>query len=271
MSHQTKVYGVIGNPVMHSLSPRIHNRGFVELDFDGVYVPFLVDDLEAFLDLARLLHVEGFSVTIPHKEAVLPFLATRDETVRNTGACNTVVRRTEGWCGVNTDVDGFLEPLRKRFDGSIPGGLPCTVVGAGGAARAVVYGLSRNRARVLVVNRSSQRARRLADEFGCRWAELDTAGMALMRQYSDLIVQTTSVGMEPDTSGDPIPDYVFSGTETVYDIVYKPRETCLLRRARAAGCTVLSGRQMFLSQAHAQFKLFAGTRYPAIGEETQDP
>ena len=259
----TRVYGVVGNPVMHSRSPRIHNRGFRALGMDAVYLPFLVDDIDAFWDVADALDIRGLSVTVPHKQGILAGIADRDPVVRATGACNTVVRDGAGapWRGTNTDVAGFLAPLREVLGGELPRGLGATVIGAGGAARAVVHGLVTHGARVLILNRGSDRGRRLAADFSARYEALDESGYAAARDHADLVVQTTSVGMTPDT-GDPAPGLRFTGREVVYELVYSPQVTPILRRAIDAGCRVVGGIRMLHAQAMAQFRLFAGAEYP---------
>jgi len=156
-------------------------------------------------------------------------------------------------------VEGFLNPLLRRL-GEIRPGLGATVIGAGGAARAVVCALARSGVRPLILNRSVQRARGLAEDFGCRGGGLDQ--VELIQGHNELIVQTTSVGMEPAVEGDPLPDYRFNGSELVYDLVYKPQLTVFLKRAEAAGCTVIPGREMLDRQAEIQFKLFTGQDYP---------
>ncbi len=259
---ETAVFGVIGDPIAHTLSPLIHNRGFAALGMDAVYLPFLVDEPAPFLKAAETLDIRGFSVTIPHKQAVIPLLERRDRFVESAGACNTVMKSPTGWSGFNTDSEGFLSPLRQELGGEIPPGLKATVIGAGGASRAVVSALREHGARVLVLNRTPGRAEELARAFDASWACLDENGIGLMSAYSDLIVQTTSVGMEPEPDGDPAPGYLFTGREVAYDLVYRPAVTRFLSRARAAGCRIVLGSRMLLAQAFAQFKLFTGREYP---------
>jgi 3-dehydroquinate dehydratase / shikimate dehydrogenase len=260
VTRETAVYGVIGNPVMHSRSPHIHNRGFRLLEQNAVYLPFLVDDVPAFLALADLLRMRGVSVTIPHKQQVIAHLAGRDPAVTAVGACNTLVRDNGGWRGMNTDVPGFLEPLLGS--GFEPAGRKATVVGAGGAARSVVYALRNKGMPVLVLNRTPQRAATLAQEMGCEWGSLETADLARIADFPDLIVQTTSSGMTPHTDEDPIEAYALRGSEWVYDLVYSPRETRLLRRAAARGCRTVRGGAMLIAQAMTQFRAFAEADYP---------
>jgi 3-dehydroquinate dehydratase / shikimate dehydrogenase len=260
----TSVYGVIGNPVMHSRSPRIHNCGFGALGRDAVYIPFLVDDVDAFWEVADALEVRGLSVTAPHKQAVIRHLSDQDDVVRATGACNTALRERVGapWTGTNTDVAGFLAPLRELFGGTLPRGLGATVIGAGGAARAVVHALAGAGARVLVLNRGEDRGRRLAADFAVQHASLDEQGFAVARGYADLVVQTTSVGMAPGNTADPAPGIVFTGREIVYELVYSPPVTPFLQRALDAGCRVVEGIRMLQAQAMEQFRLFTGAEYP---------
>ena len=258
----TEIYAIIGNPVKHSISPQIHNRGFAALGLNAVYLPMLVDNLSDFFPLAELLKMKGVSITMPHKVNVLKLLTARDESVTQVGACNTLVWRNSGWMGSNTDVEGFLTPLNKNYFGRLPRGLSATVIGAGGVARAVVYALVKNGCEVLVLNRTKERARRMGNDFGCRWAGCDEEGIELMKHHSELIVQATSVGMEPEADCDPLPDYVFQGSEVVYDLVYQPHETLFLKRAERAGCRIIHGIDMLNAQAYAQFRLFTGRDYP---------
>ena len=266
---ETPVYGLIGNPVAHSRSPQIHNRGLTSAAVAGVYVPFLVDDVERFLDLAPSLGVRGLSVTIPHKEAVMALLHRADRSVSGAGACNTLVRERDGWAGYNTDAAGFMEPLSEQLAaGRIR---RATVIGAGGAARAIVWALREAGVDVLIANRTLQRAHTLATEMSAQAVGLTAPDLAQrVAACSDLIVQSTSVGMErhgaaaPDEADDPVAHIPLAGHEIVYDIVYAPPETPLLKRARAAGCEIVFGRQMLLGQAYAQFHLFTGVHYPAV-------
>ena len=258
----TQIFGIIGNPVMHTSSPNIHNRGFAGISFNAVYIPLLVDDLEAFFEIADLLNIQGVSVTIPHKEDVLPYLTEEDDCVRSTRACNTLLRKQKGWHGTNTDINGFVKPLLDVYGGAVPEDLHAGVVGAGGAARAVVFALRKYGASVAVINRSAGRAETLAQAFQCEWGGIDSSGIELLGSYADLIVQTTSVGMAPETDIEPLPDYQFKGSEVVYDLVYKPQTTRFLGRAARAGCRTISGIEMLYEQAYAQFRLFTGKSYP---------
>ena len=261
----TPVFGIIGNPVAHSRSPEVHNRGLAAAGVAGVYVPFRVDVVTEFLHLAPSLGVRGLSVTIPHKETVMALLARTDPSVLGAGACNTLVWEQGGWTGYNTDIAGFLAPLQPALAaGRVR---RATVVGAGGAARAIVWALRGAGVEVLVVNRNPQRAQRLASEMGAAAVALAARDLpAQVARHSDLIVQATSVGMHAaaaDAAHDPIAAVPLGGHEIVYDIIYTPPNTPLIQRAREAGCQVVTGGQMLLGQAYEQFRLFTGMEYPA--------
>jgi 3-dehydroquinate dehydratase/shikimate dehydrogenase len=266
---ETFVCGVIGNPIAHSRSPELHNRGYEALGLNGVYIPFLVDDVPAFFELAEMLDLRGFSVTMPHKRAVMNHLDERDNSLERIGACNTVVRRRHGgWYGTNTDAEGFLTPLEAQAPGLVRPETRATVIGAGGGARSVVYALCSRGIRPLILNRTPDKARALAEAFSCESGGLDDEGISRMRKNADLIVQATGAGMEPDPEADPLPGYRFSGSEVVYDLVYQPLMTVFLQRAKQAGCRIVSGLAMLFSQGAAQFKHFTGLEFP---REALDP
>ena len=269
----TPVFGIMGNPVAHSRSPEVHNRGLAAAGVAGVYVPFQVDVVAEFLRLAPSLGVHGLSVTIPHKETVMALLARTDPSVRGAGACNTLVWEQGGWTGYNTDSAGFVAPLQSTLAaGRVR---RATVVGAGGGARAIVWALRRAGVEVLIANRNPQRAQRLASEMGAAAIALSAGDLAAhVARHGDLIVQATSVGMHagaadatPGVAHDPIAAVPLAGHEIVYDIVYTPPNTPLIRRAREAGCQVVTGGEMLLGQAYEQFRLFTGMEYPASERE----
>lgn len=262
IDHRTKLFGIIGNPVLHSKSPAYHTGAFRDAGLNGLYLPFPADDLEAFFRTAELIALQGLSVTIPHKEGVRRFLASEEPAVAGAGACNTVLRGTEGWRGTNTDVPGFLEPLSETLRSARGNpdlrGLRVTVLGAGGAARGAVYALTRAGADVLILNRTAAKAELLARHIGgaISVAGMDAEGISRSASYRDVVVQTTSVGMTPNIDEDPLPEFRFEGSEIVYDLVYTPPETKFLGRAKEAGCIVLSGMVMFRRQAELQQELF---------------
>jgi 3-dehydroquinate dehydratase/shikimate dehydrogenase len=260
LSPSTKVFGIIGNPVMHSYSPVIHNAGFEGAGFDGVYVPFEIDSLDSYTALCSHIDIRGFSVTHPFKEDVIKVLSEAGEAVTSIGACNTVRRTAGGWEGENFDWSGFLVPLDRLL--APLAGKRGVILGAGGAAKAVAYALTQAGMEILILNRTPGRAGELADLYGCPWGGLDSGGIKKIGEYSDLIVQTTSLGMHPHEEDDPIRAYDFHGHELVYDLVYVPNKTALLRRAEKRGCRILNGKEMLLQQAYRQFMYFTGQPYP---------
>ncbi|MDR0453157.1 MAG: type I 3-dehydroquinate dehydratase [Treponema sp.] len=259
----TRLLGILGYPLHATSSPPFFNRAFTEENIDAVYVPFPADTLESFLEIAGELNIEGVSVTVPYKEQVLPFLARSSERVRSVGACNTMVRTPEGWAGYNTDIRGFSDSLLGFIGRKDLAGRRISIIGAGGAARAAASEVFRLKGKALILNRTLARAKRLAQPYKFPCANADPEGAEMMRKYSDIIIQTTSVGMEPDVGGDPMPDYKFAGHEKVMDLVYKPEETVFMKRAAAAGCRVINGYDMLIIQAIYQYQFFIGTEFPA--------
>lgn len=257
VNDRTGIYGVVGNPVMHSLSPRIQNPGFIAINYNAVYCPFLSDSIKSFMMLAEMIRMRGFSVTVPFKVDVLKYLGNITREVKQIGSCNTVIRVPNMWKGTNTDYYGFLSPIEADIEsGRIRSAL---VIGAGGAADAVVWALTNRGVKVTVLNRTLQHAKRLAAKNNAQFDSLENC-----RKYEgtvDLVVQTTTVGMN-SAKDNPVPDFRFSGSEIAYDIVYKPRKTAFLKAAEAAGCTLHYGLEMLLSQGRLQFESFTGYHYP---------
>ncbi|MDR0600638.1 MAG: type I 3-dehydroquinate dehydratase [Treponema sp.] len=258
----TRIYAVVGYPLKTTFSPRIFNTAFSHEKIDAVYAPFPADNLNTFLSLARELNITGISITIPHKEKIIPHLRKASGAVASSGACNTIRWDGQGWEGINTDARGFSESLlgfmgKKNFRG-----LKITVLGAGGAARAVVSEIRRLKGKCLILNRNAVRARDLALVHGCKWGELDSQSLDTMERYSDIIVQTTPVGTFPHVDRDPFEPYHFKGHEMVMDLIYNPERTAFLARAQEAGCEVLNGLDMLIRQAKYQYRYFLGRDFP---------
>jgi 3-dehydroquinate dehydratase/shikimate dehydrogenase len=259
ISETTVINSIIGNPLKQSRSPHIHNRGYVEKGIDAVYVPFLCDSLPWFLRTADLLNINGSSVTVPFKSEIIPLVDQTDEAVKKIGASNTIYRDRAGkWLSTNTDKDGLIIPLLKFLKTDTLKGRKVAVVGAGGAARAAVFALQEQGAQVAVFNRTLSRARELADTFSCAAYVLNESSSEFLREYSSIIIQTTNAGMAPLEEINPLSFYHFQGDETVYDIIYKPEITLLMRSALDAGCLVLGGYSMLEEQAAVQFEIFTG-------------
>lgn len=254
ITRSTRVYGVLGNPLTHSLSPRLHNAAFAACAKDAVYIPMEAHDIEDFARFCGGIRLDGASVTIPFKESVRACAASLSVEAGKTGAVNTLLRRNGAWHGENTDIAGFLKPLRRRTD---PAKLRAVVLGAGGAGRAVTYGLISQGADVSIVETNPAKAEALARQFGARradWAELSTARW-------DLLVNATPVGMYPNFDESPVREEWLTG-EWVYDLVYNPKETRLLREAARRGCKVIYGSEMLLAQAIEQQLHWFGTVPP---------
>lgn len=252
---KTLVHGIIGRPVAHSLSPAMHNRAFAALGMNRVYVAFEVSDIAAAVAGIRGLGLAGLSVTIPHKEAVIPLLDEVDPVAAAIGAVNTVVCEDGRLVGHNTDWIGANRALAREMELA---GSRVVLVGAGGAARAVGFGLKEAGAGVVVVNRGRERGRALARDLGCDFVPLEAAaGLA-----GDALVNATSVGMAPDTGACPVPEEMAAAFPVVMDIVYAPARTRLLALAEAAGSRVVNGLWMLLYQGMAQFELWTGEEPP---------
>jgi len=250
----TALYGIIGWPLGHTLSPTLHNWGFGRLGIDARYdaFPLEPEGLPAFMERVRSGEIRGLSVTIPHKRAVMPLLDRITDRARGVGAVNTVFWDGDALCGENTDVIGVVAPLR----GLDPLPTSALVLGAGGAARAAVAGLLElGVADVAVANRTPDKAASLASDFGVR----AVAWEARMDEPCGLICNTTPLGMSGSMEDlSPWDADRFPEGCAAYDIVYNPLDTRFLRDARAAGCATVSGLEMFLHQGLAQFRLWTG-------------
>jgi 3-dehydroquinate dehydratase/shikimate dehydrogenase len=269
IGRSTAIYGVIANPVAHSMSPAIHNAAFEETGLDAVYVPLKVEtDPVAFVKAFRSLDVQGYSVTLPHKEAILPAMDEVDDLARRIGALNTVANRNGRLLGTNTDVTAAVTALEEALSGdparrkpanrSPLSGKRVLLIGAGGAARAVAFGLVARGAKVTVANRTHERAVRLAQELGC-----DSCALSELGSYqADVLINTTSVGMRPNVEETPAPASILRKNTVVFDAVYNPPETRLIREAKAAGCRTITGIAWFVNQAAAQFELWTGKSAP---------
>jgi 3-dehydroquinate dehydratase/shikimate dehydrogenase len=259
---KTRIFGIVGFPLKATSSPAFFNTIFSQQNLDAVYIPFPSDSLDAFMRLADLIGLEGASVTIPYKEEILPYLKLRSEKVDFVKACNTILRRPVGWVGANTDALGFSDALLNFIGAKNLKGKRVTIIGAGGAARAVAAEVYRLKGKALVLNRTLFRARDLAAPYRFAWSGLDGRGADMISKYSDIIIQTTSVGMEPDINADPLELYKFTGKEVVMDLIYKPETSHLLRRAAQAGCSVRNGYDMLIRQAQYQYTQFLGGDFP---------
>jgi 3-dehydroquinate dehydratase/shikimate dehydrogenase len=246
------VYGVVGQPVMHSLSPPMHNAGFAALGLNAVYLPLQAASAVDFLAFARAIGVRGVSITAPYKVALMSAVEAIDPVARRVGAINTIVVRDGKWIGANTDVEGFLRPLSGRVNLK---GVRATVLGAGGAARAVAVALADQRALVTISARRREAAQAVAE-----------LGRGVAGEFPppagswDVLVNATSAGSVSDPVN-PMEGADMDG-EIVFDLVYAPPVTPLLAAAEEAGCLTIGGLEMLVAQAERQFELWTGQRPP---------
>lgn len=257
----TEIFGITGYPMEATSSPEIHNRGYAAHKRNAVYIPVRSETIEEALEFAGELGIRGLSVTHPFKEKVLPELAEISAETAEIGACNTILRRSDGWAGYNTDISGFTRAILEFTGEKDLRHKNVAIIGAGGAAKAIALAVRRLRGKACVFNRTEKKAKELAHLHHFKWAPLERASLPLLKKYSDLIIQTTNVGMTPDTGKDPLDFYSFSGHEAVYDIIYAPWKTKLLQRAEAAGCRICNGFTMLRDQAYDQYQLFTGEPY----------
>jgi 3-dehydroquinate dehydratase/shikimate dehydrogenase len=255
LTRSARIYGVIADPVRHSISPVIHNRAFQARRMDAVYLPFLVSPahLRDFFQTAAALPVAGFSVTIPHKQRIIRYLDYVDPLARRIGAVNTVWRKGGKWRGTNTDAPGVTGPLGRRLrlrNASV------LIAGNGGAARGAAFALAEAGAKLAVAGRNPDRVRALAK--ACDAEPL--AREQLAGRHFDAVVHATPLGMWPNVDGCffdcEIP------ADVVFDMVYNPLETVLLRKAREQGKTAITGLEMFMEQAVRQFEIWTGVTAP---------
>ncbi len=263
---ETEIYGVIADPIGHSLSPLIHNAAFAERNLNKVYLPMRIprEYLRSFVDEAQELDIKGLSVTIPHKEAVLGLLTKADDVVQGVGACNTIVFDKGQRLGYNTDYRAAMESLEEATGGaggrrSPLSGKTVLIMGAGGVGKAIAYGLVRRGAVVVLTDGQPRIAERLAARLGARAVEWSKR----LTVSADVLINATPVGMHPNVDESPFPKHHLRPAMVVFDAVYNPESTLLVKDARWRNCRVITGVDMFVRQACLQFKLFTGQDGPA--------
>lgn len=261
IDEETMICGLIGLPVMHSVSPLIHNAAFAAEQMNGVYLPFEVKDIDSFVKRmvdprTRELNwnLRGLSVTAPHKQAVMQHLDWIEPNAKEMGAVNTVVIETDRLLGYNTDAAGLIEPLLQRL-GSLAD-REVAIIGAGGAARAAIWALQQQQARVTLFARNVEKARKLAEVFNISCELVSSASFA----GYDLVINTTPLGSGEHINQSPATAGQLNGARCIYDLIYNPTETKLLREARQVGCETLGGMEMLVAQAKLQFELWTGKK-----------
>ncbi|MDH7602826.1 MAG: shikimate dehydrogenase [Armatimonadota bacterium] len=263
----TKVLGVFGHPISHSLSPIIHNAAIEALHIDYIYVPFhvLPEGLGDAVQGIRALQIVGVNVTIPHKERVIEYLDEVDETARTIGSVNTVVNIKGRLKGFSTDGHGFLRSVEAEW-GKIDG-CRALILGAGGSAKAVAFALAGVGCEIVIANRTYSRAQELAElleSMGSKVGAIPLEREALAGAVSsaDLLVNTTSVGMHPDTDAVPIPADLIRPGLLVYDLIYNPPRTKLIQEAVAKGAKAINGLKMLVYQGALSFEMWTGIKPP---------
>ena len=254
ITEATDVYGLVGSPISHSVSPAMHNATFSATRLDAVYLPFPAADAEDFMTFGRALGVKGASVTIPFKVSLFDQMDEVYAVARRIGAINTIKSVDGRWIGGNTDAAAFLSPLRDRVDLQ---GARVAVIGAGGAARAVAVALSSSQATVTIYARNVLKAQEVA-----MTASAASKAMPPEPGSWDVLVNCTPVGMYPNVGDTPIDAALLTGRH-VYDLIYNPSSTRLLREAAKAGCQAIGGLEMLVAQAQEQFEWWTGMKAPA--------
>jgi 3-dehydroquinate dehydratase/shikimate dehydrogenase len=264
MARNTRVFGVIGDPVDHSFSPLLHNHIYKQLGINAIYLPFRVPrgQLADAVDWYGYIPVSGYSVTIPHKEAAAALSREKDHSVEVTGAANTLVRRNDGkFIGTNTDSAAAIDSLKAHLAERAKDGpavqlsqLSVLILGAGGVARAIAFGLHREGAQITITGRTYDRTQRLAEEVKCKAVDWH----ARHAVNCDVLINCTPVGMHPNVDEAPCHFSIMKPGMTVFDTIYRPETTLLIREARTRGCHTVTGVDMFVRQAARQIEMFVG-------------
>ncbi len=268
VSGKTRVCGIIGDPIEHTMSPVMHNAAFQELGIDYVYIPLRVrqEDVGNAVASMKALNIRGLNVTIPHKMAVIPFLDRLDPLAETIGAVNTIVNEDGILTGYNTDATGFLQALlEKEVE---PKGKNIIVLGAGGAAKGISFILAERGASLVILNRHLTRARDLTHRISqvfknqVKALALNEENLSKVLDRADVLINTTSVGMIPDMDITPVPARLLKPGLIVFDIVYNPLKTRLLKESEAIGGKTISGIEMLVWQGALAFEKWTGRKAP---------
>jgi shikimate dehydrogenase len=267
---RTRICSLFGDPVEHSVSPAMHNAAFKERKLDFIYLPFRIRETELgkAADMARTLNMKGFNVTIPHKVKIIPYLDELDPLAKNIGAVNTVVNSDGILRGYNTDASGFLQALLAK--GVKPKGKEVVVLGAGGASRAISFILAKEGAHLVILNRlvEFEWAVALASHISHHFSnevkafEMNKVNLKTVLGKADILINATSVGMNPERGATPVAADLLKVELTVFDIVYNPLKTRLLKEAEAAGARTISGLDMLVWQGAMAFEMWSGVTAP---------
>jgi len=255
MKNNSRTFALFGNPVAQSLSPLMHSAAFREMKIDASYRALRVGDARDVPGEMEKLNISGASITIPHKTGIMQYLDTVSDSAARIGAVNTVTRADGRLKGDNTDWTGLISALSEALEIR---GKRFAVLGAGGAARAAVYGILTEGGIPVVVNRTVQKGEQVAKEFGCDFCPLEDTGM--IKGYC--LINTTPVGMFPNMDASPVSAETLQHFEWVMDTIYNPLETRLLKDAGRAGCRTISGATMFVHQGAEQIRIWTGLQPP---------
>jgi shikimate dehydrogenase len=283
ISGKTKVCGLIGNPVEHSLSPILHNMAFQYLGLDFIYLVFTVtkEGLAEAISGMRSLGIKGLNVTMPHKIDVIRYLDELDETARSIGSVNTILNQKDKLTGYTTDGIGALKAL--IYHGANPSGKKVVVLGAGGASRSVSFTLAKEAGELVILNRTLIKAQKLVDDLSAhqvckakvRADELNSENIRKELKDANILMNATSIGMRPQESITPIDPALLRSDLVVFDMVYEPLETKLLAEAKKKGATTVDGLSMLVFQGAISFEIWTGSKAPvevmmnAVTEELQ--
>jgi shikimate dehydrogenase len=269
VSGKTQICGIIGDPVDHTISPGMHNAAFKETGLDFIYVPFRVkkEYLADAIKSLKALNIRGLNVTLPHKVNAMAYMDEIDDLARYTGAINTIVNQDGYLKGYNTDASGFIKALAAEK--VQPEGKNVIVIGAGGASRAISFILADKGANLTILNRHPETAQKLADRLSGLFRkniyalELNSQNLEAVLDQAHLLVNTTSVGMYPESDVSPVPSSLIRPGTVVFDIIYNPLKTHLLAGAEKQGAKIIGGIEMLVQQGAAAFELWTGQQAPA--------
>jgi shikimate dehydrogenase len=255
LNSDTILFAVLGDPVSHSLGPVMHNSALDETGYNGAYLAFRVKDIGKAVNGIKALGIKGASITIPHKLSVMDFLDELDDTAEKIGAVNTLVNRDGILTGYNSDGIGAVKAL---FEKTAVKDKNVVVLGAGGAARAIAFGVLAEGGRVTIINRTPAKGEKVAEALGSDFQPISK----LSKIDCHILINTTPVGMLPDVDAMPVRKQDLDNTMVVMDIVYNPLKTRLLRTAESIGCQIIDGVSMFVYQGAFQFELWTGMKAP---------
>ena len=255
INSDTSLYAVLGNPISHSLSPVMHNCAFSHVNYNGVYFAFRVKEIGKAMSGIKALGIKGASITIPHKVAAMEFLDEVDDMAEKIGAVNTIINRQGKITGYNFDSIGAIKAIKAKTSIN---NKTVAILGAGGAARAVGYGIKSEGGRLTILNRTKKKSEKLASDLEGEFCPLED----LKKVKCEILINTTPAGMESNVSSMPIEKEYLNKEMVVMDIVYNPLRTNLLKVAENMGCVTIDGVSMFIFQGAGQFELWTGKKAP---------